>query len=233
MFSIPAVITFNFQNVTLFYKDEGGAVWSYYGHSRPLDIPICGFLGKSCPVSFWEQYKILIFVAMAVIVLMVLIMIIGCLCVISGKRAERARINAEWQVPFAKLIESEKQVRGKGASRRSLQSAPSISTGHSGVTTVSDFCENYTMMMYEKEMVLTAKYQYTHLTKADKERFVKMRKLDHENINRFIGLSIDSAHFIAVTKLCSRGSLQDILSRGNFSMDYFFMFCIIRDVAKV
>nr|Q10029.2 RecName: Full=Receptor-type guanylate cyclase gcy-2; Flags: Precursor [Caenorhabditis elegans] len=219
-------------NVTLSYKEEGGAVWYFYGNSRPLDIPICGFLGKFCPISFWEQYMILAIVSISVIVLMVIIMIIGCLCVISAKHAEQARTNAEWQVPFVNLMESEKQIRSNATSRRSLQSAPSISTGHSGVTTVSDFCENYTMMMYEKEMVLTAKYQYTHLTKADKERFVKMRKLDHENINRFIGLSIDSAHFIAVTKLCSRGSLQDILSRGNFSMDYFFMFCIIRDVAK-
>ncbi|CAD6198460.1 unnamed protein product [Caenorhabditis auriculariae] len=58
-------------------------------------------------------------------------------------------------------------------------------------------------------------------------------KLDHDNINKFIGLSIDGAEYVVVLeKMCARGSLQDIISRGNFSMDPFFMFCIIRDIAE-
>ena len=32
--------------------------------------------------------------------------------------------------------------------------------------------------------------------------------MDHENVNRFIGLSIDGVDFIAVWKMCARGSLQ-------------------------
>ncbi|EGT33839.1 hypothetical protein CAEBREN_08948 [Caenorhabditis brenneri] len=231
-----AYINFTFINdkmsVSVFYKDEATTVWHFYGYSRPLDTPICGFLGKSCPVSFWEQYRILIVVAIILILLLMVLILVGCCCMISSRRAEQERINSEWQIPFLKLLEPEKRQRAHGASKRSLQSAPSTATGDSRLTAISDFCENYTIMVYEKDMVLTAKHQYTHLTKADMERFVKLRTLEHENLNKFIGLSIDSSHFIAVSKLCSRGSLQDILSRGNFSMDYFFMFCIIRDVAK-
>ncbi|EFO98806.1 hypothetical protein CRE_30223, partial [Caenorhabditis remanei] len=228
-----ALINFTFinsrmvPNVSLFYKDEAQAVWHFFGYTRPLDTPICGFLGKSCPVPFWEQYRILVGVAVLVIVLMFLIICVGCGCMISSRRAEQARINSEWQIPFAMLLEPEEKRKSHGTSRRSLQS--SIATG---ATTTSDFCENYTIMIYEKDLVLKAKFQYTNLSKADMERFVKMRKLEQGNLNKFIGLSIDSSWYISVTKLCSRGSLQDIISRGNFSMDFFFMFCIIWDVAK-
>ncbi|PAV61374.1 hypothetical protein WR25_26381 [Diploscapter pachys] len=60
-----------------------------------------------------------------------------------------------------------------------------------------------------------------------------LRKLDHENVNRFIGLSIDGVDFIAVWKMCARGSLQEIISKGNLNMDQFFVFCLIRDIAEV
>uniref|UniRef100_A0A1I7UYY7 Guanylate cyclase n=1 Tax=Caenorhabditis tropicalis TaxID=1561998 RepID=A0A1I7UYY7_9PELO len=219
-------------NVSLYYQDESFTVWHFYDYSRPLDTPICGFLGKSCPLSFWEQYQILVLVAVIFIIVIIILLLIGCCFIISSKRATQARINSEWQIPFVKLLEPERKTKSVGASKRSLQSSKSAATGDTGLTALSDFCENYTFMMYEKEMVLTAKYLVMNLTKTDMDRFVKLRKLEHENLNKFIGLSIDSSHFIAVSKFCSRGSLQDILSRGNFSMDYFFMFCIIRDVAK-
>lgn len=150
---------------------------------------------------------------------------------IKNRREEQARINSEWQIPFVKLRELER--KSKGTSKRSLQSAPSTITGESKVSTGSEFCENYEVKMFEKDMVLTMKFQYMNLNKADMDKFVKLRKLDHENLNKFIGLSIDSSQFISVTKLCSRGSLLDILYKGNFSMDFFFMYCIIKDVAEV
>ncbi|EGT33836.1 CBN-GCY-3 protein [Caenorhabditis brenneri] len=216
--------------VSLAYTNESSFVWHFWNGIRPLSTPICGFLGKSCPIPFWEQYRILIFVAAGLIILVITTNIICVGCMIKNRREEQARINSEWQVPFVKLRELEK--RRQGTSKRSLQSGPSNVTDDSRMSTGSEFCENYTIMNYEKDLVLTMKFQYMNLSKADMERFVKLRKLEHENLNKFIGLSIDSSQFIAVSKLCSRGSLQDILSRGNFSMDYFFMFCIIRDIAE-
>ncbi|PIC43519.1 hypothetical protein B9Z55_004226 [Caenorhabditis nigoni] len=228
-----AYINFTFinekMNVSLFYKDEFPTVWHFYSNHRPLDTPICGFLGKSCPVSFFQQYQLLIIVAIIVIILMLITLIIGCCYIAPSRRAEQLRINSEWQIPFLSLMEPENRKNAHHTSKRSLQSAQ---TGESKTTAISDFCENYTIMIYEKDLVLTAKFQYTNLTKSDMEKFVKLRKLEHENLNKFIGLSIDGSQFISVTKLCSRGSLQDILSRGNFSMDYFFMFCIIKDIAE-
>ncbi|PIO52924.1 hypothetical protein TELCIR_25761, partial [Teladorsagia circumcincta] len=59
-----------------------------------------------------------------------------------------------------------------------------------------------------------------------------LRKLEHENVNKFIGASIDSNQFMVVWRICSRGSLQTIIAKGTFTFDSFFMVCIIRDVAE-
>ncbi|CAA0059170.1 Guanylate cyclase [Caenorhabditis elegans] len=216
--------------ISLAYSNESSAVWHFWGGIRPLATPICGFLGNSCPLPFWEQYGILIFVGAGVFLIMITTNLICFLFMIKNRREEQARINSEWQIPFVKLRELER--KSKGTSKRSLQSAPSTITGESKVSTGSEFCENYEVKMFEKDMVLTMKFQYMNLNKADMDKFVKLRKLDHENLNKFIGLSIDSSQFISVTKLCSRGSLLDILYKGNFSMDFFFMYCIIKDVAE-
>uniref|UniRef100_A0A8R1DSH8 Guanylate cyclase n=1 Tax=Caenorhabditis japonica TaxID=281687 RepID=A0A8R1DSH8_CAEJA len=217
--------------VSLGYTDESSTVWHFWDGQRPLDTPICGLLGKSCPIPFWDQYRILVIVSTTIVILILLMFIVCGGCMIRSRRDEQARQNSEWQIPYVKLREPEKR-RSNSLSRRSLQSGRSAQTDDSHASMSSEFCESYTVMMYEKEVVLTRKHQYAMLSQADKERFVKLRKLDHENINKFIGLSIDSAQFLAVWKLCSRGSLQDVLAKGNFSMDFFFMFCIIKDVAE-
>ncbi|KAK6039707.1 hypothetical protein COOONC_22788 [Cooperia oncophora] len=59
-----------------------------------------------------------------------------------------------------------------------------------------------------------------------------MRKLDHENVNRFIGLSIDGPEYVAIWRMCTRGTLQELISKGSLWFDPFFMLCIMRDIAE-
>ncbi|KAL6738407.1 hypothetical protein Aduo_011958 [Ancylostoma duodenale] len=62
---------------------------------------------------------------------------------------------------------------------------------------------------------------------------LQLRKLDHDNVNKFLGLSFDGMDYVVVWRLCSRGSLLAMLSRSVISTDSFFVQCIIRDVAEV
>ncbi|VDM70137.1 unnamed protein product [Strongylus vulgaris] len=62
---------------------------------------------------------------------------------------------------------------------------------------------------------------------------LSMRKLDQDNLNRFIGLSIDGPEYLAIWRMCSRGTLQELISKGSLWFDPFFMFCIMRDIAEV
>lgn len=60
-----------------------------------------------------------------------------------------------------------------------------------------------------------------------------MRTIDHQNLNRFYGLAFDGPSMISVWKYCSRGSLQEIMSGSSMTMDGFFIYSIIRDLAEV
>ncbi|EGT31147.1 CBN-GCY-4 protein [Caenorhabditis brenneri] len=221
-------------NVTLAYKNEDVDVWHFWGGSRPLDTPICGFLGKSCPVPFFEQYQVLIFVVVTVAALLVLAIIVCLVSMIRNRRAEQHRLNSLWQIPAIKL-----QIPNKTSHRRkSILSIDSGTVSEDSISKstkgpgLSEFNENYVIQVYDNEFVLTTAHQIQELTREEIIKLVKLRKLEHENLNKFIGMSIDGSRYLAVWKMCSRGSLQDIISKGNFSMDYFFMFCMIRDIAE-
>uniref|UniRef100_A0A914DPC0 Serine-threonine/tyrosine-protein kinase catalytic domain-containing protein n=1 Tax=Acrobeloides nanus TaxID=290746 RepID=A0A914DPC0_9BILA len=63
--------------------------------------------------------------------------------------------------------------------------------------------------------------------------FVEMRfikALEHDNLNKFMGLSFDGPMFLSCWRYCSRGSLKDIIEAGTTSFDAFFMTALIRDV---
>uniref|UniRef100_A0A914DRA4 Guanylate cyclase n=1 Tax=Acrobeloides nanus TaxID=290746 RepID=A0A914DRA4_9BILA len=88
--------------------------------------------------------------------------------------------------------------------------------------------------IYRQEKVIGIKHEATtRLDESEMAELRQMRTLDHDNINRFIGLSIDGPAIISVWKYCSRGNLQDIMSNSTITMDGFFIYSIIRDLAEV
>uniref|UniRef100_A0A1I7UYY1 Guanylate cyclase n=1 Tax=Caenorhabditis tropicalis TaxID=1561998 RepID=A0A1I7UYY1_9PELO len=220
--------------VSLGYKDENVEVWYFWGGSRPLDTPICGFLGKSCLIPLLEQYRILVLVAVIVAVLIALAFITCISSMIKNRRAEQQRLNSLWQIHAIKLRMPDR----KGNRRQSVLSNESENLSEDSFSksskdsVMSEFNESYVIQVYENDLVLTTAHQIQELTNDEMMKLVKLRKLEHENLNTFIGLSIDGSRFVAVWKMCTRGSLQDIISKGNFTMDYFFMFCMIRDIAE-
>ncbi|KAK5973881.1 Receptor-type guanylate cyclase gcy-5 [Trichostrongylus colubriformis] len=212
-------------NLTILYADEANSIWETRGGKRPLTRPICGYNGTECPLSFWNRY--LVYIIVGVSLAFVLLISLACLiaCTVKSKRAELARLNAEWQIPSVTLLSIKKIDR---RSRRSLQSNPSTVTG----TSTFDGESKFELFSMNKELVLVTKHIPLQLTSADRLLFVKLRKLEHENVNKFIGASVDSNEYMVVWKICARGSLQTIIAKGTFSFDSIFMVCIIRDIAE-
>uniref|UniRef100_A0A1I7WI73 guanylate cyclase n=1 Tax=Heterorhabditis bacteriophora TaxID=37862 RepID=A0A1I7WI73_HETBA len=188
--------------------------------------------GTECPKDFWEQYLVYIIIAGVLILMFSIAICIILGCIFRTKQIEQERLKAEWQIPFARLRKPPS--RKELLSKRSLQSNPSTITGDSKFTINTEF-GHYDVYFLEKDPVLSTKHAASELTNEDYEIFPKvivlilqLRKFDHDNINKFIGLSIDGSEYLTVWRMCARGSLQ-----GNFTIDAFFMFCLIRDIAEV
>ncbi|KHJ78673.1 hypothetical protein OESDEN_21704, partial [Oesophagostomum dentatum] len=60
----------------------------------------------------------------------------------------------------------------------------------------------------------------------------KMREMENDSLNRFIGMCLDGPQLLSVWKFCSRGSLNDIIVKGSMTMDSFFIFSLMRDIAN-
>ncbi|KAK6032555.1 hypothetical protein OSTOST_01265, partial [Ostertagia ostertagi] len=59
-----------------------------------------------------------------------------------------------------------------------------------------------------------------------------MRELEHDNINRFLGLCLDGPQLLSIWKYCARGSVNDVITKGSVSMDNVFVFALLRDIAN-
>ncbi|XGW27152.1 hypothetical protein V3C99_007613 [Haemonchus contortus] len=131
-----------------------------------------------------------------------------------------------WQIPYANLRKPPTSKELQQQSKRSLQSGPSVKTGGSRLTE-SNYGD-FDIYFLKNDSVLSKKYTASVQTIQP----IQMRKLDHDNINRFIGLSIDGSEYVAVWRMCTRGTLQELISRGSLWLDPFFMLCIIKDIAE-
>ncbi|KJH42825.1 hypothetical protein DICVIV_11175 [Dictyocaulus viviparus] len=71
------------------------------------------------------------------------------------------------------------------------------------------------------------------LTKADNLMLRKMRNIDHDNLCRFIGLSVDGPQILSVWKYCARKSLKEILGKSAIQMDWFIKYSFIYDICEI
>ncbi|KAK5983430.1 hypothetical protein GCK32_012639, partial [Trichostrongylus colubriformis] len=186
------------------YSNEA-QVWWAKGGVRPLAVPRCGFTGKECPLNFAAEYLLWIIVGSVLLMVIIIIIIISVGYVIQMRKKEAERLNQMWRIPYISL-ESTTKKKGE-QSHRSLQSG----TGSTST-------------------------KFTMETKTETRNFVfymyQMRELEHDNLNRFLGLCLDGPQLFSIWKYCSRGSLNDVITKGSTTMDNIFVFSLVRDIAN-
>ncbi|VDO54428.1 unnamed protein product [Haemonchus placei] len=226
-----------FEVMTKGYTDEATTLWGTRGGRRPLVRPKCGYTGADCPKPFWEQHGIYVVVGAGLIAILLIATVVLIVYAVRIRKEEEKQQRSLWQIPSMKLRKPPTSRELQQESKRSLQSGPSTITGDSRLTQ-SNFGD-YEIYFLENDAVLTKTYPAVGLTDDDKSIFPQMRKLDHDNVNRFVGLSIDGSEYIAVWRMCSRGTLQrirsllqELISKGSLWFDPFFMLCIMRDIAE-
>ncbi|KAI6227488.1 Guanylate cyclase [Aphelenchoides fujianensis] len=205
-------------------------IWASRAGFRPLAVPVCGFDGKGCPAPVWQQYMALFISVIVVVVVIISALLAVCFYILHSKSVETRRLNEAWQISFAHLsrVTSKKEAE----SSRSLQSGPSTTSTKFTFDTVKS-SKNFNMYRLENELVIARKYQVRRSLSAENMAELRlMRQMDHENVLKFIGLSIDGPEFMSIWRFCGRGSLQDVIERGNMNIDAFFVYSLIRDLAE-
>ncbi|ULT86134.1 hypothetical protein L3Y34_006077 [Caenorhabditis briggsae] len=218
------------------YTDEGVMWSSRKGNVRPNDVPLCGFTGTGCPKSFVEEYLVWVIVAVVVLSLAIIAAGLGIYFSIKARREEINRQNQLWQIPFIHLHQINSKQKSKEHSVRSLQSGTSTMSSR---TTVSFKTETRNFLFFslqreaDYEPVVAKKHAYRPRLDDERCAFMRtLRTLDHDNLNRFIGLCLDGPQMLSVWRFCSRGSMADVILKATIQMDNFFIYSLIKDIVQ-
>ncbi|CAA98947.3 Receptor-type guanylate cyclase gcy-13 [Caenorhabditis elegans] len=211
-------------------------IWDAYNGKLPQTRPECGYSGKSCPVNFFVDYLYIVVIVAVIIVLCCAAAAIAAFLVIKARRDEELRLDDQWIVPHGMLQSIIKGRKESHHSSRSLQSNSTTTTGTTGISSRSVFfpeTETQGYFVYMNEPVLARKYQLrVPIFKQDRSELRMLRSIEHDNVNRFIGLSIDGPVYMSFWRYCSRGSIKDVIAKSSINMDGFFIYCLIKDIAS-
>uniref|UniRef100_A0A914XGJ1 Guanylate cyclase n=2 Tax=Plectus sambesii TaxID=2011161 RepID=A0A914XGJ1_9BILA len=206
------------------------SMWATRGGREPLDVPICGFFGNSCPVSFMEQNGAIVIPVSVVFVLLVLLLVAAVVYNIYGQILRKRLENSLWQIENDELV----QIDAAQSINSSEQSVKTTSTTHSIPSVFrKKVAKNsrYNFCYRRRELVAVRKHKtHVQFTPEDEAEFRAMRSMTHDNVNQFHGLSRDLTGNMSVWKALPRGSLRDILEKDSISFDWFFKFSLIRDI---
>ncbi|EPB79952.1 adenylate/guanylate cyclase catalytic domain protein [Ancylostoma ceylanicum] len=218
------------------YTNEA-ELWNAWGGLRPLDVPVCGFSGDMCPRNFFLENLTWVIVGAFIVLCAIIAAVAGIIYSMQARRREIERLNQMWQIAFISLENINKK-KGE-ASHRSLQSGVSSTSTRITFENLTER-RNFNFYYYQsrakalfsqKEQVAAMKHEARpRMAPEDCHEMRKMREVEHDNLNRFIGLCLDGPQLMSVWKFCSRGSLNDVIMKGSMTMDSFFIFSLLRDI---
>uniref|UniRef100_A0A7E4VEA1 Guanylate cyclase n=1 Tax=Panagrellus redivivus TaxID=6233 RepID=A0A7E4VEA1_PANRE len=220
------------QNLTQHFSDPATTLWRQHGGSQPLSTPLCGFKGNGCPVDIFKNYLGYIIAGIIIAIGFVCCGIGAIYYVIRLRIKDIERQNKLWQISSNSLI----PMKLKGSKMESMRSLASgfSSTGSSKHTFESVKSNKFfQVFILNKERVIGIQHDVAFTTTpAMAASFRLMRNLDHENVNKFIGITVDQVPFFSLWRFCSRGTIQDVVSMPSLTMDGFFIYSLIRDITE-
>ncbi|CAJ0949081.1 unnamed protein product, partial [Mesorhabditis belari] len=212
------------------YENAAATIWINRGGVQPLATPICGFSGNSCPMTTWQQSGVYIVAGAGIALLLFICFFIFIIYVIREKRKEKRRQDSEWQIPYYTLERSASS-RIEEKSHHSLASSKSSHSKFSVNSKAETATAAYFVLWGEPVYA----YKYKSLTKLgpkDFDEFRLMRKLEHDNVHRFIGICHDHTPMMSIWKLASRGTVEEVIAKGSINLDAYFAISLLRDLAN-
>ncbi|KAL3108346.1 hypothetical protein niasHT_014495 [Heterodera trifolii] len=228
-------------NVTL--RNASSVMWDSHGGVIPQAVPLCGFDGNGCTVSVFELYKGYFISGIVFFVLIIGSSLFIIVYLIHSKIVENRKTNLLWQIPFAmmKRVKQRQLADRQSAAERSHHSLRSNQTNVSSLTnsTMDSLAQskNFSLYTYNGDKCIVCTFGSTTavapLSVAEMAECRAMRLFDHENMNRFLGLSLDGPNLLTVWNFCMRGSIRDvILSENAMVKDVMFIQSAVKELCE-
>ncbi|XP_037522806.1 receptor-type guanylate cyclase Gyc76C [Rhipicephalus sanguineus] len=191
----------------------------------PLAEPPCGYDGSGCNAPVDNRREIL---ASVLGVLLILVSVFATI-VYRNWKYEQEIAGLLWMIDKREL--------------EPLTTLTGPKHGISKLSLISQMVSDSRMMnlsedtyRYRGTMTYVKKLVY-HRRSADIPRAVKkemklMRELHHENLNPFVGACVEPNCIYAVSELCVKGNLQDILENDVIKLDNMFIASFVFDIIK-
>ncbi|XP_044174474.1 atrial natriuretic peptide receptor 1-like [Acropora millepora] len=237
----------NFQNgkmlsIASFFMETGKLqfgsnvtlLWPGGSTVAPLGRPECGFNMELCPSL--EPWKIAMYAMSAFIGA---VLCLGALFFHRKKKAYESSLSKQqW-----KVLSQEVKFTKKALDNRSTVS--SILNGSCGdeVSMASRASEEFDDLRGQvfanvavyKSTVVAVKRLRKKSVSISRQIQIELKEvydLQHLNINRFIGASVDPPNIWILTQYCNKGSLQDILNNERMTLDWMFQMSFASDIAR-
>uniref|UniRef100_A0A0N5B223 Guanylate cyclase n=1 Tax=Strongyloides papillosus TaxID=174720 RepID=A0A0N5B223_STREA len=221
-------------SVELLYTDPKTTIWALRDGIQPLNEPRCGYTNTKCPYDFIQKNPLVFGVIILGCIVIVILIVLLFLYFYIQKKREEEKQNDLWKINYNLLIKYEDYVKAESTvqSKKSLLSASQSSTK---LSIKHDPEGKYRLFAYMNDYVMGRihDYQYT-LTRKDMAHLRSMRMMDHDNVNKLIGFTLNGPTLMSLWRYCSRGSLVDILTTDhlNINIDGFFIYSLIKDTVE-
>uniref|UniRef100_A0AAF5D181 Guanylate cyclase n=1 Tax=Strongyloides stercoralis TaxID=6248 RepID=A0AAF5D181_STRER len=208
----PRYITYNFSSINEYSKNIEienfqEIMFKNWDNQIPLNVPICGYRGNSCPINIFKDY-------------------------LTETNRRKEEEMSRWMIPYISLMKPNNE---KKEFEKSLNSLASNTYSISSRKTFDSMKEtnNFIFVYLNGESIVGEKHKNLfQISKNDKIELSKLITLEHDNINKFYGMCLDYMHPISLWKFCSRGNLFNILQTDNSIFDGFFLTSLIKDLAE-
>ncbi|XP_020815689.1 receptor-type guanylate cyclase Gyc76C [Drosophila serrata] len=207
------------------YKLINGSIDWPSGGEKPTDEPMCGFANELCKKDDTHYTS-----TVAAVVLGVLLF---CSGVITMSIYRKWKIELEIEGLLWKIDPNEI----KGYSGNEIVSSPSKVSLMSAQSYGSRWTNQFVTSSGRLRGAVVRIKELKFPRKRDISREIMkemrlLRELRHDNINSFIGASVEPTRILLVTEYCAKGSLYDIIENEDIKLDDLFIASLIHDLIK-
>uniref|UniRef100_A0AC35TPS7 Guanylate cyclase n=1 Tax=Rhabditophanes sp. KR3021 TaxID=114890 RepID=A0AC35TPS7_9BILA len=211
-----------------FYTDAATTIWSNRNGIQPKNIPSCGFSELSCPSTSFEKNKILIISTISIALFSAFVAILSTLCIASISKQQKNALMDAYQIHISRLTKPNKS-KSNSKSRLSILTDGGTSKSASNVLSDDEFESHYYLL--DNDTVFLQKLPTRlSITDVNDDEACYLIKVEHDNLNKFMGIIIGAPIVSLVWKYCRIGTLSEVLQKSNVNIDGYFMATIMKEI---